>query len=65
MIRNTLTTTDPLAVSVDEAARRLAIGRTLLYDLIGQGKIRAIKLNSRTIVPVSEIDRILTSNEAA
>jgi len=54
---------EPLAVSVDEVARRLGIGRTLLYDLVKQGKIRVVKLGNRTIVPVSEIDRLLCGDD--
>jgi excisionase family DNA binding protein len=50
---------EPLAVSVDEAARRLSVGRTLLYDLIRQGKVRAVKLGTRTIIPATEISRLL------
>jgi len=62
MITETMQTVD--AVSVDEVARRLGVGRTLLYHMIRQGKIRAVKLNSRTIIPVSEINRILNSDDA-
>lgn len=52
-----------VAVSVDEAARRLSVGRTLLYDLIRQGKVRAIKIGARTVVPVTEITRILNADD--
>ena len=52
---------ETFAVSVDEAARRLGIGRTLTYELIRQGKVRAIKLGTRTVIPASEIVRILSS----
>jgi excisionase family DNA binding protein len=65
MVSETTQVTEPLAVSVDEVARRLGVGRTLLYDMIRQGKVRAVKLNTRTIIPVSEIDRILSGDAAA
>ncbi len=47
------TATEPLAVSVDEASRRLGVGRTLLYDLIRRKQVRAVKLGMRTVIPVS------------
>ncbi len=49
---------------VDEARQRLGnIGRTLFYDLIKQGKIRVVKLGNRTVVPASEIDRLLNGDD--
>jgi excisionase family DNA binding protein len=57
------TEAQPLAVSIDEAARRLSVGRTLLYDLIRQGRMRAVKLGVRTVIPVTEIARILGEND--
>ncbi len=54
------------AVPVDEARFRLGnLGKTLFYDLVKQGKIRVVKLGNRTVVPVSEIDRLLNSDDAA
>lgn len=44
-----------------EAASRLSIGRTTLYKLLGAGKLRAIKCESRTLILSSEIDRFLAS----
>ena len=53
-------------VTVDEARFRLGkLGKTLFYDLVKQGKIRVVKLGNRTVVPVSEIDRLLNSDDAA
>jgi hypothetical protein len=47
-------------VTVDEARYRLGnMGKTLFYDLVKQGKIRVVKLGNRTVVPMSEIDRLL------
>jgi len=54
------------AVTVDEARFRLGnLGKTLFYDLVKQKKIRVVKLGNRTVVPVSEIDRLLNSDDAA
>jgi hypothetical protein len=34
-----------------------------VYRLIRQGTIRIVKIGSRTIVPASEIDRLLALND--
>jgi excisionase family DNA binding protein len=52
-------------VTVDEAARRLSVGRTLLYGLIRAGKVCAIKLGTRTVIPTTEITRILSTDDRA
>ncbi len=58
--------TDTRGVPVDEARYRLGnLGKTLFYDLVKQGKIRVVKLGNRTVVPVSEIDRLLSGDDAA
>ncbi len=46
----------PLFVRVEDAARALAIGRTNLYRLLGEGKLRATKLGGRTLIAVAEIE---------
>lgn len=47
-------------VPVDEARYRLGnLGKTHFYNLVRQGKIRVVRLGRRTIVPLSEIDRLL------
>lgn len=47
------------ATSVPDAARRLGIGRTLAFRLIAEGKLRAVKVAGRTVVPVSAIQDFL------
>lgn len=51
------------ALRVEEAAMRLSVGRTTLYKLIRQGRLRSIKLAARTVIPCSEIDRLLNEAE--
>jgi excisionase family DNA binding protein len=45
-----------------EAADRLRMGRTRLYELIARGEIRAIRLGPRMIrIPVAALDEWLES----
>lgn len=50
----------PHAFTVEEAAERLRIGRTLMYDLIRRNEIHTIQLGRRRVIPASELDRLLT-----
>ncbi len=50
----------PLASTVQTACNRLGIGRTLLYDLLKQEKLKSIKLGRRTLIPESELQRLIT-----
>ena len=54
----------PLASTIPDTCRRLGIGRTLVYDLIKQGKIRPIKLGTRTLIPETELQRLITEQLA-
>ena len=53
----------PLANTINDSCSRLGIGRTLLYDLIKQGKLRPIKLGSRTLIPESELQRLISDQQ--
>lgn len=41
----------PELLSIAEAARRLGIGRSLLYSMIGAGQVRTVKLSRRRLIP--------------
>ncbi len=49
--------------NVAEAARIIGIGRTTMHKLLNQGRLRPIKIGSRTIIPRSEIDRLLNGTD--
>jgi excisionase family DNA binding protein len=51
------------AFSLDEAARSISISRRALYDLIGTGAIRTVKLGARRVVPAAELERLLRPQE--
>lgn len=58
------TTCDPtIAVSPAEAARRMGIGRTILYELISAGSLKSIKIGSRRLIAVKAIEDCLAAHE--
>jgi len=50
---------DRLAWPVKEGAHRLGIGRSTVYKLASQGKLRLIKVGGRTLLPDAEISRLV------
>ncbi len=46
---------DQLLVTPEEAARRLSLGRTTLYQLIASGEIHSVIIGRSRRVPVSEL----------
>ena len=56
---------DKLAVGIPEAAEMIGVGRSSLYILFGNGKLKAFKCGRRTLVKVSEIAAYIDSLPAA
>jgi excisionase family DNA binding protein len=50
-----------LALTVEEAAHSLSIGRTMCYRMISEGRLRIVKVGSRSVVPVKAIEEFLGS----
>ena len=48
-----------LLVTVDEAARRLSVGRTFLYGLVMRGEIASLKLGRGRRIPVAALVRFV------
>lgn len=55
------TMSNVLASSVPDACRRLGIGRTMFYDLVKRDEVRVIRIGTRTLVPESELQKLITS----
>lgn len=55
----------PLLNSIDEACRRLGMGRTWLYAQIKAGAIATVTLGRRTLIPESELQRVAASGTPA
>jgi excisionase family DNA binding protein len=58
-----LINSERLAVSPTEAARLIGIGRTLLYQLIDDGRLRSIKINGRRLITMDAIREFLVASE--
>ena len=52
---------EPLAVSINDAAKALGLGRTSIYAMIGDGRLDAFKLGRRTLVKVASIHRLVAA----
>lgn len=48
-----------LAVSPEQAAVALGIGRTTVYDLISRGQLRSLRVGRRRIIPVAALETFL------
>lgn len=51
-----------LAFSVHETAASLGLSTSSIWKWIASGKIRAVKVGGRTVVPTSELNRILSAS---
>jgi excisionase family DNA binding protein len=52
-----------LAVSINDAAKVLGLGRTSIYAMIAAGRLDAFKLGRRRLVRVESIRRLVAASE--
>lgn len=52
-------TVAPVSYSVEDAATALGLGRTFVFQLIKEGRLKAVKVGRRTLVPVREVEAFL------
>jgi excisionase family DNA binding protein len=60
-----LSVANRLAVSPAEAARLVGIGRTKLYEAIGAGELKSLKIGSRRLVAIDALHEWLRHHEVA
>ena len=53
-------TTDRVTYSVEEVARVLGIGRNTAYEAVRTGKIPALRIGRRYLIPVDALQRLLS-----
>jgi excisionase family DNA binding protein len=46
---------DPVTVTVDGARKALGLGNTKIYELIGNGQLKTVKIGRRTLVKIDSI----------
>lgn len=52
---------EPIATSVNGAAKVLGIGRTTVYQLINSGRLETLKLGRRTLIKTASIRALIDS----
>lgn len=50
---------EPLALSINDTAKTLSLGRTSIYALIREGRLETIKLGRRTLIRAASVRRLL------
>jgi excisionase family DNA binding protein len=50
---------EPLALSINDTAKALSLGRTSIYAMIADGRLQAFKLGRRTLIKMESIRRIV------
>ena len=53
-------TTERVALSVEEAAGRLGVSRSLIWKMVNPGTIRTVRAGHRVLVPVSVVEEFLS-----
>jgi excisionase family DNA binding protein len=56
---NNASTLERRALSVIETARAVGLSRATIYRLIEQKRLATLKIGSRRLIPVAEIDALL------
>lgn len=52
---------EPLAISINETAKTLGVGRSSVYALLKSGRLDAIKIGRRTLLTTESIKRLTQS----
>lgn len=53
---------EPVAISINGAARALSLGRTSIYQLIKEGRLETVKLGRRTLIKVASIHALIADD---
>lgn len=53
----------PLAYSIKEASRATSLGRSRLYQLIAEGKLQAVKVGNRTLIPAAALRKLVSGDQ--
>jgi len=50
---------ETLAISINDAAKALSLGRTTVYAMIADGRLEAFKLGRRRLVKADSVRRLI------
>ncbi len=50
---------EPLALSINDTARTLGLGRTSIYAMIADGRLEAFKLGRSTLIRMASVKRLV------
>lgn len=50
-----------LAYSIREACEASSLGRTTIYALIGAGKLQAVRIGGRTVIPAKSLSVLVSA----
>jgi excisionase family DNA binding protein len=54
-----LTPAEIFAYRINDASRAIGLGRSTLYKLINEGKLKSVTIAGRTLIPRAEIERLI------
>ena len=54
----------PLLLTIPEAARALAVGRSTLYELIGSGQLATVHIGRSVRIAVGELEAFVSRRQA-
>lgn len=52
-----------LAYSIREACEASSLGRTTIYALIGQGRLQAVRVGGRTVIPADSLTALISGDD--
>lgn len=59
----TLRADNRVLLTVEEAAERLGIGRSFMYELIGDGRVRSLRVGRLRRIPVDALDEFVARTQ--
>jgi len=65
VMAQTTSTSEKFTYTVSDACAALGIGRTSLYALAKSGELKLVKIAGRTLIPRSELERLVRVDRAS